>query len=134
MKINPFGKLRMKLEIILFVLIIGISLLSRSIEVLNKNYIFGFDQGRDYLAVKNIVIDHKLTLIGSEIGAGVAGFRGIFHGPFYYYLLSLPFIIFRGDPYGGMVLMFILGIATIFLCYIIGRRLFGAKVELLIAT
>ncbi|MEK7502053.1 MAG: glycosyltransferase family 39 protein [Patescibacteria group bacterium] len=115
-----------------FVLVSGIAL--RSVEVVNRNFLFGFDQGRDYLAVKNIVVDHKLTLIGSEIGAGVAGFRGIFHGPFYYYLLALPFIIFRGDPYGGMVLMFILGIATIFFCYIIGRRLFGAKVGLLIAT
>lgn len=106
----------------------------RSVEVVNRNFLFGFDQGRDYLAVKNIVVDHKLTLIGSEIGAGVAGFRGIFHGPFYYYLLALPFIIFRGDPYGGMILMFILGIATILLSYIIGKRLFGAKVGLLAAA
>lgn len=105
----------------------------RSVEVISGNFLFGFDQGRDYLAVKNIVIDHKLTLIGSEIGAGVAGFRGIFHGPFYYYLLALPFIIFRGDPYGGMVLMFSLSITTILLGYIIGRKLFGARVGLLTA-
>src|SRR3989344_8549760 len=107
-------------------LISGIAL--RSVEVINKNFLFGFDQGRDYLAVKNIVVDHKLTLIGSEIGAGVSGFRGIFHGPFYYYLLALPFIIFKGDPYGGMILMFILGITAIVLSYIIGRRIFGAKI------
>ena len=106
----------------------------RSVEVVNGNFLFGFDQGRDYLAVKNIVVDHKLTLIGSEIGAGVAGFSGIFHGPFYYYLLALPFIIFKGNPYGGMILMFVLGIATILLCYIIGRRLFGTKVGLLVAA
>lgn len=106
----------------------------RSVEVVNGNFLFGFDQGRDYLAVKSIVVDHKLTLIGSEIGAGVAGFRGIFHGPFYYYLLVLPFIIFRGDPYGGMILMLILGIATILLGYIIGKKLFGATVGLLVAA
>ncbi|OGH32568.1 MAG: hypothetical protein A2953_03360 [Candidatus Levybacteria bacterium RIFCSPLOWO2_01_FULL_36_54] len=113
-------------------LISGIAL--RSVEVINKNFLFGFDQGRDYLAVKNIVVDHKLTLIGSEIGAGVAGFSGIFHGPFYYYLLAFPFLIFSGDPYGGMVLMYILGIGTIILGYIIGRKLFGARVGLLTAT
>lgn len=106
----------------------------RSVEIMNGNFLFGFDQGRDYLAVRNIVVDHKLTLIGSEIGAGFAGFRGIFHGPFYYYLLTLPFIIFKGDPYGGMILMFILGIATIVFSYMIGSRLFGAKVGLLAAT
>lgn len=120
-------------SIMLFVALTS-GVILRSVEVVNGNFLFGFDQGRDYLAVKNIVVDHKLTLIGSEIGAGVAGFRGIFHGPFYYYLLALPFIIFRGDPYGGMILMFILGIATILLSYIIGRRIFGAKVGLLAAA
>src|SRR3989344_1668955 len=90
-------------------LIIGIAagILNRSTELFAHNYLFGFDQGRDYLAVKNIVVGHKLTLIGSEIGAGVAGFQGIFHGPFYYYSLVIPFLLFKGDPYGGMVLMFL---------------------------
>ena len=118
--------------LLFFALISGIAL--RSVEVINKNYVFGFDQGRDYLAVKNIVEDRKLTLIGSEIGAGVAGFRGIFHGPFYYYSLALPFIIFKGDPYGGTILMFILGIAAIVPSYIIGRNLFGWEAGLLAAT
>lgn len=136
MKCNLFRRsinLKYFVYVILFAAIIS-GVILRSVEVLNKNYLFGFDQGRDYLAVKNIVENHKLTLIGSEIGAGVAGFRGIFHGPFYYYLLALPFIIFKGDPYGGMVLMFILGIATILLCYIIGRRLFDIKIGLLAAA
>lgn len=111
----------------------AIGVVLRSVEVVSGNFLFGFDQGRDYLAVKNIVENHKLTLIGSEVGAGVAGFRGIFHGPFYYYSLALPFIIFKGDPYGGMILMFALSIATILLGYVIGRNLFGARVGLLTA-
>ncbi|MBI2028391.1 MAG: glycosyltransferase family 39 protein [Candidatus Levybacteria bacterium] len=117
--------------ILFFALASGIIL--RSVEVVNRNYLFGFDQGRDYLAVKNIVLDHKLTLIGSEIGAGVAGFSGIFHGPFFYYLLGFPFLFFNGDPYGGMVLMYILGIGTIILGYIIGEKLFDTKVGLFTA-
>jgi len=125
------------LKIIFYVVLfasLASGIILRSVEVINRNFLFGFDQGRDYLAVKNIVEDHRLTLIGSEIGAGVAGFRGIFHGPFYYYLLALPFIIFRGDPYGGMVLIFILGIATIVVAYAIGRRLFSARVGLVTAA
>lgn len=118
----------------IFFIALASGVVLRSVEVLNKNYLFEFDQGRDYLAVKHIVEDHKLTLIGSEIGAGVAGFRGIFHGPFYYYSLVSPFIIFKGDPYGGMILMFGLGIATILLCYVIGRRLFDVKIGLLSAA
>ena len=126
MKISPFGKLRMKLEIIFFVLIIGISLLSRSIEVLNKNYVFGFDQGRDYLAVKSIVVDNKFTLIGSEVGAGAAGLSGIFQGSLHYYFLSVPFILTKGDPYGGLVLMFLLSMLSVVFSYFFGRKVFGA--------
>lgn len=114
-----------KINILLFVLLIYLSLILRSVEVLCKNFLFGFDQGRDYLAVKDIVVNHKLTLIGSEIGAGSAGFQGIFHGPFHYYFLSIPFIILGGDPYGGIVLMFLFGIASIVLGYFLGKKLFG---------
>ena len=129
-------KLLRKMKYIFYIIIFAaliVGVILRSVEVVNKNFLFGFDQGRDYLAVKNIVVDHKLTLIGSEIGAGVAGFRGIFHGPFYYYLLAFPFLIFSGDPYGGMVLMFVLSIATVILGYMIGRKLFSASVGLLTA-
>lgn len=136
MKYRTFYKIKNFKVIVYIVFFVAFAsaVILRSVEVINGNFLFGFDQGRDYLAVKNIVVDHKLTLIGSEIGAGAAGFRGIFHGPFYYYLLTLPFMIFNGDPYGGMILMFMLGIATIILTYIIGRRLFNVKVGLLAAT
>lgn len=103
----------------------GIGFFTRSIEVLNKNYLFGFDQGRDYLVVKSIVVDHKLTLIGSEIGAGSAGFQGIFHGPFHYYFLSLPFALTNGDPYSGIVVMFAFGMLSIIFSYLLGKKLFG---------
>lgn len=111
--------------ILLFILLAYLSLILRGVEVANKNPLFLFDQGRDYLAVKEIVINHKPTLIGSEIGVGVAGFRGIFHGPFYYYFLAIPFIIFNGDPYGGVVLMFLFGILAIILSFYLGKKLFG---------
>lgn len=113
------------LFLFLFLLLIFFSLIPRVVEVLNHNYVFGFDQGRDYLAVKNIVINHKLTLIGSEIGAGVAGFRGIFHGPFYYYSLCVPFIVFNGDPYGGIVLMFLFSISSVIFGFYFSKKIFG---------
>lgn len=109
----------------LFGLLIFLSLFPRSVEVLNQNPVFGFDQGRDYLAVKNIVIDHKLTLIGAELGAGSAGISGIFQGPGFFYLLAIPFVIFNGNPAGGTVLMFALSILAIFVGFLLGKKLFG---------
>lgn len=113
------------IEIVLLFMILGLAFLSRSPEILGKNYIFGFDQGRDYLAVKNIVVDHKLTLIGSEVGAGAAGLNGIFQGPLYYYFLSVPFLLTNGNPYSGVVLMFLLSFFSVIFAYFFGKKLFG---------
>lgn len=120
-KINLFN-----LWILVFFLgTIALGVSFRSVEILSNNYLFGFDQGRDYLAVKSIVDGGKFTLIGSEIGAGAAGISGIFQGPFHYYFLAVSYIIFGGSPYGGMVLTYLYGILTIVLLFIIGKKMFG---------
>lgn len=120
-----------KPEAILLIVIILLGIFLRSIEVLNKNYLFGFDQGRDYLTVRKIVNEKKPTLIGAEVGAGFAGLGGIFHGPYYFYSLILPFLAFKGDPYGGLLLMFIFGVLSIFLCYLVTRKIFGIETALI---
>lgn len=113
------------LIVLLVFLLIFLSLIPRSVEVFNGNFIFLLDQGRDYLAVKDIVVNHKLTLIGAEIGSGMAGFQGIFHGPFYFYLLSIPSVLFNGNPYGGLLLMFLFGILTIGMGFFLAKRILG---------
>lgn len=112
-------------KFLLVILIVFFALVPRITEILSGNYLFGFDQGRDYLEVKNIVINHHLTLIGSEWGGGFAGFSSLFHGPFYYYFLSIPFFIFSGNPYGGIWLMFFLSLAAIGMGYFLGKKIFG---------
>lgn len=113
------------IKFLLVVLVVFFTLIPRITEILSGNYLFGFDQGRDYLEVKNIVINRHLTLIGSEWGGGFAGFSNLFHGPFYYYFLSIPFFLFSGNPYGGIWLMFFLSLATIGVGYLLGKKVFG---------
>src|ERR1035437_7359970 len=60
---------------------------------LKDNLFFGPEQGIDFLVIKNLVVDHKLTLIGSKTDVS-----GIFHGPVYYYFASIPFFLSNGDP------------------------------------
>ncbi|MGA2911266.1 MAG: glycosyltransferase family 39 protein [Candidatus Levyibacteriota bacterium] len=117
----------------LLVLIVFLSIFPRAVEVLNNNPIFGFDQGREMLAAKNIVVNHKLILIGTEVGAGVAGISGVFHGPIYYYMLTIPFILFNGNPQGGIYLMFLFGLASIVFGYYFGKKLFGRWGGMLLA-
>jgi len=97
----------------------------RSVEIINGNYLFGHDHGRDYLAAYNIVENHKLTLIGAEAGSGVAGINGIFHGPGYFYLISLAYLLFHGDPIGGQIFMLAFGIISLLTASYIGFKIFG---------
>lgn len=110
------------------VLILLIGLIPRAVEVIGGNYLFGFDQGLFFQEVKKIIVDKKLTLIGAEVG----GAGGFFQGPGWYYLLSIPFIIASGDPYGGMVMMLVFGVATIFFAIFLGKKIFEGKTALLI--
>jgi len=123
--IRTFKKYEKIIFFILFGLLVFLSLFPRSVEVLNQNPVFGFDQGRDYLAVKSIVVNHKLTLIGAELGAGSAGISGIFQGPGFFYLLAIPFVLFNGNPAGGTILMFTLSVLAILVGFLLGRKLFG---------
>ena len=120
--------------LLISIFILLLALIPRSVEVLSGNYLFGFDQGQFYNNVKKIVVDHKLTLIGTQVG----GLGGFFQGAGWYYLLSIPFFLFGGDPYGGMVLMLIIGIATVAFAILLTKKIFtwqeGVMVGFLIAV
>ncbi len=119
--------------IIVVLLVAFLSFFPRSTEVLNQNPIFLFDQGREMQAAKNIVVNHKLILIGTEVGAGQAGLSGIFHGPMYYYMLTVPFVLFNGNPANVVMLMLFFGLATVLFGYYFGQKLFGKFGGLLLA-
>ncbi len=114
-------------------IIVFLSVFPRSVEVLNGNPIFGIDQGREMIAAKNIVVDHKLRLIGTELGASGAGIIGLFHGPMYYYMLTIPFILFNGNPVGPVWMMFFLGLLTVAFGYFFGEKIYGRYFGLLLA-
>src|SRR3989344_3290153 len=82
-------------------------------------YGYGFDQERDYLAVKAIVADHKFTLIGPRVVSSA----GFFLGPFYYYLQVPFFILFRGDPLYGAYFTAAINFLTYLLIYFVLSRL-----------
>lgn len=127
------SKINIILCLILSCLIV-LGILLRAVEVINGNYLWGFDHGREYLMTKEIVVDHHLRLIGTPLGGGSAGIQGIFHGPLYYYFLAIPFILFSHDPYGGVVLMFIFGLGAICMGFLLGKKMLGLMGGLLVAA
>jgi hypothetical protein len=118
---NPYSKILFYIGFI-GILILGVGL--RCTELLNKNYLFGFDQGWNYEYAREIVDSHKFRLIGAEVSSGT-GLSGIYHGPGYYYLLAIVDAVYHGDPYGSIVLMFALSIAALLVAFFLGVKLFG---------
>lgn len=89
--------------------------------IISNSFAFTYDVGRDMLAVKSIIVDHKLSLIGQT-----TGIEGIFYGPWWYFILSIPFFFFSGNPQGIAFFMGIIGIITIILSFLLGKKIGGA--------
>lgn len=81
---------------------------------------YTYDQGRDFLKAAEIVLYKNPTFIGPT-----TGIIGLYHGAWWYYLLTVPFILFRGSPVGFYFfnfLLYFLGSAALLFFF---KRYFG---------
>ncbi len=89
---------------------------------------FNYDQARDYLIIKRIIVDHKLTLIGPTVLA-----PGIFLPPFYYYSL-VPFLLLSGfHAWGPDFYTAFLGIAALGVFYFLTKNFFKKEICLVLS-
>src|SRR3989344_2781590 len=111
---------------IVFLLILFFtSIVLRSYNI-SYNLFFGPEQGVDFLKIKEIAVDLHPVLVGAKTDIG-----GVFHGPIYYYLSVLPFVISQGDPVFILYFFIVLNSASVFLIYLLGKDLFNKRVGLL---
>ncbi|OGG08348.1 hypothetical protein A2154_01515 [Candidatus Gottesmanbacteria bacterium RBG_16_43_7] len=127
MKSKPLLSTELKFRLIKYItspliVVIFFGIAIRSVEIINRNYLFGFDQGWNYEFAREIVETKHFRLIGAEASFG--GFRGVFHGPGYYYLLAFFYILFYGDPYGGLIYMYTFGILSLVLSAYLAKKIF----------
>ncbi len=84
------------------------------------------DEGRDAIIVRNLLVHADPILIGPGTSVG-----SMYLGPLYYYFMA-PFLLLSNfSPVGPAVGVALLGIATIYLVYIVGRDWFGKKAGLI---
>lgn len=69
----------------------------------NGNFIFNMDNARDMLDIREMVVLKQARLIGPT-----TSIDGVYFGPFWYWLLAVPFILTGGNPYGSILLEIIL--------------------------
>ena len=113
----------MKEKAFKLILIIGIILLAAYLRlwgIWNGSFAFTYDVGRDLLAVRDLVYGHKLSLIGQTSGQ-----MGIFYGPWWYWLISIPFVLFSGNPAGVATFIALTGIAAALMGLFWGRKYFN---------
>lgn len=67
-------------------------------SIISGNFAFVFDMGRDQLWTRDMVELRRPTLIGPW-----GSIAGVFFGPLWFYLLSIPYLIFKGDPRGAVL-------------------------------
>jgi hypothetical protein len=90
---------------IAIVLITGYLL--RIFPLKKDNLYFTVDQGRDAVYVRDILTRYKVITKGPE-----TSIRGIFTGPLWYYFLSPGYALFNGHPFGGILVLIMLNLAT----------------------
>jgi hypothetical protein len=114
------------LYISLFCLFCALFVYYRIPSLLSHYVAYTYDQGRDFIAGANIVRLHKIPFIGPT-----TGINGLFHGSWWYYLLAVPYILFKGAPIGYYWFNFAIQFALLVALMIFLKKEFGLLVSLL---
>lgn len=93
-----------------------------------QNLFFGPEQGIDFAVMKRIAVDHDLTLIGAK-----TDISGVFHGPIYYYLSIIPFLLSGGSPVFILLWFIAINTCTVFLLYRLGMEIATKRIGFLAA-
>lgn len=121
---------RLKKEKPLFLFIVAILILAAVLRLYDISGYMTFlgDEGRDAIIVKNMITDHHFPLIGPPTSVG-----NVYLGPLYYYMMFASMAPFGLNPVAAAVMNAFLGVATVFLVYLLGKLLFDKKAALISA-
>lgn len=88
---------------------------------------FGYDQADFAWQAKDIVVDHKLPLLGPQAKLN----SGIFMGPAYYYLSAVFYFLTNLDPAASGIFAGVTSLFTFLITYFIIKKLFSNQVALI---
>ena len=93
--------------------------------LLNGVIPFGFDHGKDSLAVMHMLLTQSLKFVGPW-----TSIPGLYFGPAWYYLLAPFYLLFNFNPIGPVFAMILLVMVQIILAY----RYLGKTAAIILAT
>jgi len=95
-------------------------------SLLSHYVAYTYDQGRDFIAGASIMLFHKIPFIGPTTGV-----NGLFHGSWWYYLLSVPYLLFSGQPIGYYWFNFFIQFILLIGLMVFLKKEFGLVVAIL---
>ena len=90
---------------------------------------FGYEQGRDALVIADLYTLKDFTLIGPK-----TDIDGIFHGPWYYYLMTVPYGLTGGNPLGASLTLVTLTSLVPLVMYLLIKEVLGSWKWTLVAA
>jgi 4-amino-4-deoxy-L-arabinose transferase-like glycosyltransferase len=120
-KLISFAK-EHKIEFLLLLLILVAAAFFRLYRISEYMTFLG-DEGRDVLVVKKFITQGDLMFIGPTTSIG-----NMYLGPLYYYMMAPFLFIWRLSPLGPAVMVALLGVASVFLVYFLGKIFFSSQV------
>lgn len=105
-----------KLLLAVFILIAGVL---RFYHITRLQF-FTYDQARDALFVKRMIVDHEFRLLGTQ-----TSLPGMYLPPFYYYTIA-PILWISGlNPVGIDIYSALIGVLSVPFVYFVANRIFG---------
>ncbi|MGB9637551.1 MAG: hypothetical protein ACPLY7_02010, partial [Microgenomates group bacterium] len=104
------------LFLVFFILIAGILRFSN----ITKLEFFTYDQARDALFVKRMIVDEQFRLLGTQ-----TSLPGMYLPPFYYYTIAPVLWLFRLNPAGIDIYSAFIGVLSVPLVFYVANKIFG---------
>lgn len=115
-------------EVIIILLIFSAAFIIRSYGLENFLF-FGYEQGRDAEIIKNIYTLKDFTLTGPH-----TSIPGLFHGPWYYYMMTIPYFLSSGNPLVAALFLALVGAITPVVIYFLIKDITSSKLWALFAA
>jgi len=111
-----FKKYWQEILLAIFILIAGVLRFYH----INRLEFFTYDQARDALFIKRMIVDHEFRLLGTQ-----TSLPGMYLPPFYYYTILPVLWLFRLNPVGIDIYSAFFGVLTVPLIFFVSNKIFG---------
>jgi Dolichyl-phosphate-mannose-protein mannosyltransferase len=109
--------------ILLLILILGTFLRFYKIQ---SNLVFNGEIGYDYMTIRTFVENHQIPLIGPR-----TSHEWFFIGPLFYWIFGMLMPLFHYNVLVGTYFFAVVGVASIFVCYLVVKKLYGERTALI---